>query len=92
MQRRKKHAMMLLSLLFTGLVGVNVLGMHNSQLFAWCTMEQINTTTLKTEQLPVACGPLVADELSWVGWLQGSSSTQFHYIDLLELITPSQKS
>ncbi|NRA71842.1 MAG: hypothetical protein HRU24_12540 [Gammaproteobacteria bacterium] len=30
----------------------------------------------------------VSDTLDWLDWISGSSSTQFHFIDLLELITP----
>jgi len=32
---------------------------------------------------------LVVNSLSWYDWLAGSSSSQFHFIDLLELITSS---
>lgn len=32
---------------------------------------------------------VVTDTLNWLDWITGSSSTQFHFIDLLELITPS---
>ena len=34
---------------------------------------------------------VVAKTLDWADWLSGSSSTQFHFIDLLELITPSSQ-
>ncbi|NRA61117.1 MAG: hypothetical protein HRU25_09455 [Psychrobium sp.] len=33
---------------------------------------------------------LVVHGKGWFDWITGSSSTQFHFIDLLELITPIQ--
>ena len=89
--RKKKHSAILASVLIAGVATVGWLESRNGQLFAWCSMEQINTHTLQSEQVAVPCGPMTADQLSWFGWLRGSSSTQFHYIDLLELLTPGKK-
>ena len=91
MNRKKKHSAILASVLIAGVATVGWLESRNSQLFAWCSMEQINTNTLQSEQIAVPCSQMTADELSWFGWIKGSSSTQFHYIDLLELLTPSKK-
>jgi len=33
----------------------------------------------------------VVNSLSWYDWLSGSSSTQFHFIDLLELISSNDE-
>ncbi len=42
--------------------------------------------SIETGDNSVSCR-FVVDSLSWYDWLAGSSSTQFHFIDLLELIS-----
>ena len=44
-----------------------------------------NNTKRDFENQPT-CG-VIAKTLDWGDWLLGSSSTQFHFIDLLELLS-----
>lgn len=46
-------------------------------------------SSLKAGDATSSCR-FVVDSLSWYDWLSGSSSTQFHFIDLLELISSTK--
>lgn len=50
------------------------------------TFELCKTQGAATQSAQCA---VVANSLNWFDWITGSSSTQFHFIDLLELITPN---
>jgi len=46
--------------------------------------------TVTTQQSNAPCR-IVVHSLSWYDWLSGSSSTQFHFIDLLELLSSEKE-
>jgi len=45
---------------------------------------------VKTTNTSTSCR-IVVNTLTWYDWLAGSSSTQFHFIDLLELISSNDE-
>ncbi|MDP2560990.1 hypothetical protein [Psychrobium sp. 1_MG-2023] len=59
--------------------------LDEQSLFNSCKAQYANPTANNNCQL-------VADTVDWFDWLTGSSSSQFHFIDLLELITPVHSS
>ena len=53
-----------------------------------CESTQVERQIIhKEKKLPTACSKDASKDVSWGSWLVGNSrSTQFHYLDLLELL------
>ncbi len=73
------------------LVGLSLAAVSLSAVvFFKASHAQVNCTTHYSEQVNATeCDERASNE-SWFAWLTGKSrNAQFHYLDLLELLTPS---
>ena len=85
MRAFKTGILMASALLFVG--ALNFISSSEQDLTAINNCQQKQTTTTDTA---VSACLKIADESSWSSWITGDSrSAQFHYLDLLELLTSS---
>lgn len=90
MRSRNKYTTVTLSAIVMLFVAANTTDSYQAELFGDCNTEPTAEHGENNNAPNSACSDMMAARPSWLSWLKGSSSGQFHYIDLLELLTPKR--